>query len=372
MVSLNHPLGLFVCWLGWLSPRRTFVDVVFLGASFFLLAYTLLGPRNCLFTFVKEGTVKFVVKGDEFHRCLIQWKGYTFDYQKPHPEKWNIIEGREKHLFGGFRLYSLLWPLYDILVYKFRWVGVTEEGKEQVKTEWLDYMLVKDDVYLCKIPAAEDKDKLPLDLQVFLTIRIVNPYKAKFMVQRWLETVLNRIQPLIRQVVARHSYEELLPIRQQVGGEMWQALEQAGLLGPNGEFYQRYGVEVRAIEVRQIEPPENWRAITLKKYDAQREAEALAERAKGEKQAIITKAEGEATRITQTYGATQQFGQNGFLLRVAEETKGKDVPALVITHHLAAKFEEMLRDKITRESLQKILEELKQFEEIVRKTTEGR
>jgi len=336
------------------------------GLSFFLFAYTLLAPRNCNFTFVKEGTVKLVVKGDEFHSCLLQWKGHTFDYQKPHPEKWNIIEGRERHLFGGFRCYSLLWPLYDILVYKFRWAGITEEGKEQVKSEWLDYMLVKDDVYLCKVPAAEDKDKLPLDLQIFLTIRIVNPYKAKFMVQRWLETVLNRIQPLIRQVVASHSYEEILSIRQQVGGEMWQALEKGGLLG---EFYQRYGVEVRAIEIRQIEPPETWRATTLEKYKAQREAEALVERAKAEKEAAITRAEGEASRITQTYGATQQFGQNGFLLRIAEEGKGKDVPGLVITHHLAAKFDDILKGPATKEVFQKILEELKELEATINKMT---
>lgn len=352
----------------WLAGILVAFFLAFLVFAYFV--YFVLAPNNCCFTFVKEGTAKFVVKGDEFHRCLIQWKGFTFDYHKKHPETWNIIQGKEHHLFGGLRWYGL-WPLYDILVYKFRWIGVTEEGKEQIKTEWLDYILVKDDVYLCKISAAEDKEKLPLDVEIFLTIRVANPYKAKFVAQRWLEMVLNRTQPLIRQFISNYSYEELLSMRHEAGGKMQDELEKAGLLGQKGEFLQRYGIDVRAIEIRAIEPPADWRAATLEKFLAAREVEGIITRAAGEKQAAVTRAEGEAVRISKIYGAAQQFGKDGFLLKIAEETKGKDVPALVITHHLAAQFEELLKKNTSKEALQescqKLLEEVKLLEEMVKK-----
>jgi hypothetical protein len=111
----------------------------------FLLVYFILAPNNCFFTFVKEGKAKFVVRGDKFEKCLIQWEGHTFDYSKDHPEKWNVIPGKERHILGGLRFYGL-WPLFDIHIYKFRWTGVTEDGKIQHKEEWLDYILLKDDV----------------------------------------------------------------------------------------------------------------------------------------------------------------------------------------------------------------------------------
>jgi len=317
--------------------------------------YFLLAPNNCFFTFVKEGTVKFVVKGDEFSKCLIQWQGYTFDYSKPHPEKWNIIEGEEPwHPLGGLRFYGM-WPIWDIHIFRFRWVGVTENGEENPKDEWLEAMLTKDDVYLVKIPIAEDADKLPLDFQVFLTIRIVNPYKAKFVIQRWLEAVQNRIQPLMRQYIAQYRYEELLKMRHEIGGEMWKELQKADLLGKDGIFYRRYGVEVRAIEVRQIEPPDTLRAVTLKKFEAEREAEAIIARAEGEKTAIIRRAEGEAKRIVETFSKIKEFGEPGFLLAIAREAKGKDLPALVLTHHLAAKFQEKLGRSPTEKELGKLL-----------------
>lgn len=283
--------------------------IILVPITAFLLAYFVLAPNNCFFTFVHEGTVKFVVKGDAFQKCLIQWKGHTFD------DGWNIVEGEERHLLGGFRYYGL-WPILDIYIYEFRWMGVTEEGKEQVKREWIDFMIVRDDVYLCKIPDAEDLDKLHLDFQVFLTIRITNPYKAKYAVQRWLETILNRIQPLLRQYIAQYRYEDLLKMKHEMGGKMGKELEKAGLLGEKGEFYKRYGVDVRAVEVRQINPPEDYRKETLKKFVAERE-----------KEATVVRAEAEVERLARIYSKIQEFGDLGKLIRTLEAAEKSPLAA---------------------------------------------
>jgi len=176
----------------------------------FLLIWYWLSPTNRWFTFVKEGTAKIVVRGDAFEKALIQWNGHTFD------DGWNVIEdGKEKngkiymepwHIFGGLRYYGF-YPIKDIYGYWFKWSGVTENGEiVNHPREYLDYSILKDDVYWMKVEQAEDKNLLPLDLELILTIRIINPRKAHFNVQNWLETVINRSKPAVRDVITNDKY----------------------------------------------------------------------------------------------------------------------------------------------------------------------
>jgi len=274
------------------------------------------------FTFVKEGTAKFIVRGDKFEKALIQWEGYTLD------EDWNIVEGKEPwHPLGGFRYYGF-WPIFDVHVYKFRWTGVTEDGRIQHKEEWLQYVLLKDDVYLAQISQAEDKGLLPLDVDLFLTTRVVNPYKARFRVQSWLETIINRMQPLLRQYIAETRYEKLIGKEQAVGQEMWKRLNEAKLLE---EFKNRYGVEIRAIELRQINPPEDYREITLKERTA-----------KYEKRAKVVAASAEAIRLEKVYSKIQKFGDLGKLIRTLEAVE-KSPLAASLTVQAVPGLSEILR-----------------------------
>lgn len=332
----------------------------------FPLAYFVLAPQNLFFTFIKEGTAKFVVRGDKFHNCLMQWESYTFDYSKRHPEKWNIVPESaghppEKHLLGGLRFYGP-WPLDDIAVHKFQWTGITEGGKENPKKEWLDYILLKDDVYLCKVPDAEDKNLLQLELQIFLTIRVINPYKAQFAVQQWLEAVINRTQPMLRRYVAQFSYEELLPKKQEAGGEIWNDLVSAGLLGETGEFCSRYGVEVRAIEIAQINPPDEWRKTTLLRFTAEKEAEAIVAKAKGNKQAMITEAEGNKERIKMVYEQINALGDVGKLIRTLEAAE-KSTLAASLTVQAVPGLQEMFRGIFGKPVEEATLKELKELRE---------
>lgn len=347
--------------------------IVLVPLTAFFLAYFLLAPNNCYFTFVKEGTVKFIVKGDKFERCLIQWEEHTFAYSKPHPEKWNVIKGKEPwHPFGGLRFFK--WPIEDTHIYQFSWTGVTEKREIQSHDKvWLDYILLKDDVYLCIASGAEDKDLIPLDLKIFLTIRIVNPYKAKFMVQNWLETVINRMEPSIRQYVAQYSFEELISKKQIVGGEMWNKLKEAGLIGrmedpekQRGEFINRYGVEVRAIEVQDISPPEGLQAIILAKTKAEREAAAEIARAKGDKRATIIRAKGEEKRLGTVYNKIKEFGDLGKLLRTVEAVEKSTLAASVAIQAIPG-LPEILRGVFGKPPEETTLKEIQELKEIVQK-----
>jgi hypothetical protein len=192
-------------------------------------------------------------------------------------------------MFGGLRLYGF-WPLDDIYIYDFQWTGIKEDGLiDPHPKKVLDYILLKDDVYGCRVEKAEDKILLPLDITAALTIRIVNPYKALFNVQNWNETVMNRVRPYIRDFFTTKTYKELVASDKRIGDEVYSRLEEEEILI---EFQDRYGVDLRKIEVKDIDPGEEFRKATLAKYLGKKEREKRAEETIGSLIEMISIAEG--------------------------------------------------------------------------------
>ena len=306
VASFLIPYKLLSIWIGQMTGL--ILGIVLLPIVAFLLIVFALAPNNLYFTFVDEGTAKFVTKGGEFNKALIQWKDHTFD------NDWNVVpNGTEKngkvykeswHPFGGLRFYGI-WPIWDIHLYDFQWTGVKENGEiDPHPRRTLDYILLKDDVYWLKVEKAEDKNLLPLEVAVFATISISNPYKARFAVQNWLEAAVNRTKPAIRDAVTIDIFENLITKMETVGEGIYKMLENRKILQ---EFQKRYGVNVRKIEVKQINPPPERREDTLKKYLAEQEQKR-----------ITTLAAAEEQRIKQVYGQIKKFGDLGRLLRALE------------------------------------------------------
>ncbi len=230
------------------------------------------------FTIVKEGTAKVVLKASQFSKIFVQWKGKTVD------ENGDIVEGREWHLLGGIRWFGF-WPFYTIYQYDFEWTGVKPDGTfEFHPKERLDRVLLKDDVYGCSVEKAEDKELLPLDIALTLTVQIVNPYKALFAVQNWFETMVNRITPYVREFVTHWTYQELVERPEVVlDVEVWKALikpekPEEGIIY---EFQNRYGILIRKLETRDINPGKEYRNVTLKRLVAARGAEARSQETSG-------------------------------------------------------------------------------------------
>lgn len=286
-----------------------------------ILVWFVLAPSNRFFTFVKEGTAKATVKADKFDRILLQWEGHTLDDQwnvvpieKPVKNGQEVPEGTtdarvygppKGFRIGGLRLYGL-WPVKDVYIYTFQWTGVTEDGRiDRHPKEIIDYILVRDDAYLCEVKDAEDKDLLPLTFLVVLTIRIVNPYKALFNIQNWLETILNRTRPLIRNYATTRSYQEMIANEERIGVDILKGIRDEVTLG--ADFWDRYGVDIRKVDVIQIEPPQEYRDLTLRKYRAERERER-----------IEIEAQAEATRIGTVYDRIRDFKELGELVRTLE------------------------------------------------------
>lgn len=311
----------------------------------FGLIYFWWAPNNLFYTFVKEGTVKIVVLADKVIRILIQWKGYTLD------KDWNVKEGEEQHILGGLRRYGW-WPIYDIYIHTFSWTGIAHNGElKHHKEEIHDYVMLKDDIYWGKVEKAEDKDLLPLDVELLFTIRIVNPYKALFRVDDWLQTVINRSSPAVRDYITGYTFNELIKMPEAMGEEIFKDLKERKIL--DEEFKERYGIEVRAIEVKDINPPEEYRKATLAKFEAARE-----------KERIEITAEAERTRIDRVYGSIKRFKDLGRLVRALEAME-KSPLAASITVQAIPGIQELFRGLFGRTPEETSHEEIKKLRKAV-------
>jgi hypothetical protein len=344
----------FFGWPIFLGGLGTFIIL------FLLLIWYVLAPSNRWFTFVKEGTAKIVVKGDAFRDALIQWTGYTFDYENPNIwKKWNVEEENEmrtepRHFLGGLRFYGF-WPIVDIYIYRFKWSGVTEDGAVvHHSPEILDYILLKDDVYWAKVEQAEDKKLLPLDIELVLTVKILNPYKALFQVQNWLETIINRIKPTVRDIVTQTEYEEWIKNPAAMGDKIYEESEKKGLLS---EYRDRYGVDVRKVQVKDINPPTDYREKTLAPYLAEMD-----------KKAVVIKAEGESSRIERVFSQIQKFGDLGKLIRTLEAVE-KSPLAASLTVQAIPGLQEVLRGIFGKVPETITPEELRRLREIIKAKT---
>ena len=245
----------------------------------FLLIYFVLAPRNLFFTFVEEGTAKIIMKGatvdketretkgGAVKKVLIQWTGHSVG------KDGNITKGTEdKHIFGGLRVIGI-WPLERVFSYQFSWRNIRADGTIiEHNKELLDYVLLKDAVYLIEVFKAEDLNLLPLDLKVTVTARIVNPVKSQFNVENWLKVLVNRIEPHIRNVISYKSYESWIKERGRIGEEIFECLRKENLITG---FKDEYGVEIIQIEVRGINPPSDYREATMKEYLGEKEAQRI-------------------------------------------------------------------------------------------------
>lgn len=233
----------------------------------FLMAWTYLAPKNRGCTFVDEGTGKPIMKGAANVGFVMQRKGYTLD-----PD-WNVVpentwvkDGKvvakgtsgakmykePRHLLGGFRVFGLP-PIYDIYVYKFGWVGINYKGEIDVHPkEWIDYIYLKDDQYLCDVKEAETKppENLPIDIDAALTLRIVNPHKALFTVDNWLEITLNKFRAIIVDYVRQYTWNQLLKKEKRIGDEIMELAKEKGVID---EMFG-YGVLIIKVDLQRLDP----------------------------------------------------------------------------------------------------------------------
>ena len=112
------------------------------------------------------------------------------------------------------------------------------------------------------------------------------------------------VRPYVRDFITTDTYENIIISSKRIGPRIQDRLEEEGILE---EFWRRYGVDLRKIEVKDIDPGEEYRKATLAKYLAERE-----------KDKIVVEAEAESARLERVYSQIQKFGGLGRFIRTLE------------------------------------------------------
>jgi len=253
-------------WSRWMSILWIVISIVYSGYIF----YFKFVPANIFFAFVEEGTAKIIMYMGEAKKGLIQYTGFRID------EDWNIVPRRRKRsLLGGLKFIGF-WPMSYVYKYRLRWTSVRENGEAVSHEDQLDSVLLKEKIYSIRMKTVEDKNNMPLNIDILVTLKIINPYKALFIAEDYLELVLNRTRPLFREFVGGVAFSELKTKKQRAGGEVWKKLLRENLIQ---EFEKDWGIKIKdgGIEITDVNPvSEQYRKATTQKYLADREAERVA------------------------------------------------------------------------------------------------
>jgi hypothetical protein len=340
VLAVGTVLGLLILWAIYCFGLLLTIAII---AALFFLIYFYLAPNDIFFTFVKETTGKIVVRGGEFQKALIAQKGHTFQgnlsSKGKEEDNWEVIEGKEWHPFGGLRFYGF-WPLDKIYHYDFEWTHLHEGGRVVVhKEKELDQILLKIDSYVveCKFEgneAVEDIDGLPLAVKLVVPIRIVNPYVAVFITEKWLSLVTGLTKAVLREFIGSFRYkEDLINMRAGEGikkiqedkklntladpGDdltkiLWNSLNDVVVKqevtkeekkGEAAEEIRLYGVAIVKLGFRilSVDPHPDFRKATTLKYVAEKEREATVIKAEATAKAAVFEAEARASQTGGLY-----------------------------------------------------------------------
>jgi len=281
-------------------------------------------PKDFILGINQEGDIMMVVRAGKVWKFFLQWQGWHFATQGEVQQgealrRWDVILDKEevkrnwlREILGGLVFVGIP-PFQQVLTYRFKWAHLHEDGSVHHHEKVLNYAFAKWDMYVIEIKGIEDKNGLPLDITILLPMRIVNPYEAFFVVGRWLVMVTGLLQVPLRRFIGSCTYQELLamqgadttdPAVNQLERQLWAEVEDA--LGEEQEKSDSqqavtwddakiriFGIEIDKLRAgfNSIDPPESYRKLTTKQYEASQEAEAV--KIKGEAAGLAT-----AKRVT--------------------------------------------------------------------------
>lgn len=348
------------------------VMLVLLAVVVVLFVFPWLAEENILFTKVKEGTVKAIMRGDSFERFIMSFERYHInDPTKPWVEnkaRWEIVyhgKSEEDYLYDDrsplekyLGLYWIGWPWRNsVYVYQFEWnetyteTKVAEKGKEKVlpRAEATDFIYVSDFTYAIVTESAETKDRLPTDELTQVTVAVRNPYRALFSGEDWMRRTTAAVNRQVRNFVGSKGYDELISIIKEEDADItaiskkWAAefsipiIELSLLLSdetnqsplPRG-LRGRYGIEIRTADLQSVElsgvaKPEHQKAAA-KVYSAEQDAKATRLTGQAEADVIEMKGEKEASALRTRLAIIKDHGETGIALAgydaVQESSKG--------------------------------------------------
>ena len=175
---------------------------------------------------------------------------------------------------------------------------------------------LKEQVYDYPPQTVITKDNVSIDINAVVFAKVFDPYKSVYNIEDSFIGLENLSATTLRNVVGEMELDECLSSREKINAQMQEALDEAT---------DEWGIKVRRVEIKDINPPREIEDAMTKQMKAEREkrqaileAEAHKESvtkvaegdkaakvlaAEAEREAKIAIAEGEAKAIEATYNA---------------------------------------------------------------------
>ncbi|HNY36232.1 MAG TPA: hypothetical protein PLD14_00950 [Candidatus Pacearchaeota archaeon] len=330
-----------------LSIISVIISLIVTLIVFYFLSIFVMAPNNVNFTFIEEGTAKRIYRGGTFVSAILVFLDHVLD------SRFKVRNATDCEDGPGFfpRYFGIhfigLWPLYRIPFRKFTWTSTNEEGEDLTRTEEMDYILVRPDIYSSTLKKAEDKDNMPIAWGFSVVLEIVD-IAAATKVQNPFQIVFARIWSYLRDETRRQSYDELVAtsgcfsdnssggtkIKSALSEKMMRDWEEGGMLD---DLIKTCGIKLSKLNIKNMDPDENYRKLTTKKITAEKEKVVTEIGARASAYKLAQEITGTAVEMT----ASQRGVNTGELREIKEkqpevfqEKYGKDYEnnlAIVVT-----------------------------------------
>jgi regulator of protease activity HflC (stomatin/prohibitin superfamily) len=152
------------------------------------------------------------------------------------------------------------------------------------------------------------RDNVSAKVNAVLYFRVLHPEKAVISVENYLYGTSQLAQTTLRSVCGQAELDQLLAERDQVNQKLQEIIDSQT---------EPWGVKVRAVEVKQIDLPQDMQRAMARQAEAEREKRSKVIHAEGEFQAAQRLAE--AARVLQSEGAALQLRYLQTLAEIATE-----------------------------------------------------
>jgi regulator of protease activity HflC (stomatin/prohibitin superfamily) len=152
------------------------------------------------------------------------------------------------------------------------------------------------------------RDNVSVKVNAVLYFRVLHPEKAVIQVENYLYGTSQLAQTTLRSVCGQAELDDLLAERDRINQKLQQIID---------DQTEPWGVKVRAVEVKQIDLPQEMQRAMAKQAEAEREKRSKIIHAEGEAQAAVRLAE--ASRILQTGEGAIQLRYLQTLSEIATE-----------------------------------------------------
>lgn len=121
------------------------------------------------------------------------------------------------------------------------------------------------------------KDNIPVNINAVVYFKVKNPENAVIQISDYVFAVIQQSQPALKDVIGTNDLDTTLSERKRVGEEIKNIVDLAT---------DKWGIDIEAINVQEIELPEDMKRAMAKQAESERNRRAMIISAQGEVESV--------------------------------------------------------------------------------------